>query len=154
MNTLTWAQIILGLLSGGLGGVILTLYFSNRRARAEMTLKIMDTYLANYDLHNHVKYLFRNPDEFQEDDSDKQKPEEDPDKRKRERNKVREVGNWFEIFVVLYKRRIIDRKIVNDLDFDIEIQEFVDAVKPYAETFDPYRVWKNLMALDTNKKRR
>jgi hypothetical protein len=139
MNTLTLVQIVLGLISGGIGGTILTLFFSGRRTRAERTLKIMDTYLANYDLHNHVRYLFRNPDKFQKGDLDK---------LKRERNKVRKVGNWFEIFAVLYKRKIIDRKIVNDLELDIEIQEFIDAVKLYTETFDPYRVWKNLMALD------
>ncbi len=138
LNTLDWTQIVTGFLCGGLGGTILTLLFATRKAKVDTTLKILDTYFDNYDLRNHVKHLFKNPENFLGEDSHE---------RARERNRVREVGNWFEIFAILYKRKVIDRKIFNELDLHIEMQEFVDAVKPHSEIFKPYYVWKNLMNL-------
>ena len=138
MIALTLFQIIAGLLTSGAAGALINNLVTKKRVKTDLTLKILEEYLANFELHNHVKDRLNNFEEYKEGNSDE---------HKRERNKVVKVGNWFEIYTVLYKKNMIDKKLVQDLNFDLLIKDFVSSVKPYIDTLKASGYWKNMMSM-------
>ena len=139
MDTSLWVQIASIILGGVVGtgiGVWVTRRALTWQVRAEMTVKIMDDYFNNYDSRNRVKSLLE-PNNFP-----KGRSAEDI----RERNKIRKVGDWYELVAILYEDKFINRRIFNKLGLEKQMCEFANAVKCY-DVLKPDKSWKSLMAL-------
>lgn len=149
VNTVSWIEIIvglLGLLTGGAAGALINSLVTNKRIKTDLTLKILEEYLANFELHNHVKAILNDFEKYKEGQSDDQI---------RERNKVIEIGNWFEIYTLLYKKNLINKKLVKELEFNVLVREFLKSVNRYSDTFKPSIYWKNMVSMkwDTKKEK-
>lgn len=100
-------------LFGGAAGAGLAAYFAGRRERRDVALKLVDYYLAHYAAYADVLRMLSEPTRLT-----------DPAAR----NRLREMGDWFEIAAILLNRGRTDRALLQDIGLTAQIARFRDQV--------------------------
>jgi hypothetical protein len=107
-----WLEIVIGAISGGLAGTIVTLYFERRQRRQATAVTLVQEYQARYDLLREVNDLFlrhaKHPNSWDDE----------------ARFKALKMGNWYEVAALLYNTGLADRQLVQQMGLDRSILNF------------------------------
>jgi|HubBroStandDraft_4_1064222.scaffolds.fasta_scaffold59247_4 hypothetical protein len=105
-------RTVLDTLLGGGAAAIVTVYVSNRQEKTKISLNIINDYLQKYDEMAVVRHLLENPSELA---------------GATEINRVKSLGNWYEIVAALYNSRKAERGILEQIGIKKRAQSFYTA---------------------------
>ena len=92
-------QSAISLVTGGLAGALVNLYFTQRRQRVEIALELIDYFFSNYREIGEVKRILQNPTSL----------------TNIEENRVRMLGDWLNLVATLCQRKVVDKRLLNDV---------------------------------------
>jgi len=119
----SYIPLVVTLISGGLAGAIVTLFFTRRRQRIDCTLKVIDTY---FDLYHEIGDCRQLLEAVPFPDTPAN------------RNRVRKLGDWFSIVARMSREKIIVRKLLLDkFGFRSQIELFRTLVSG-SDLFHPF----------------
>ena len=113
---INWTQIVIPLISGGLAGAVLTLWFNTRKQRLDVTLTVIKDYFAFYDDLGMVKGIFAAKDPCGALD--------DPNNL----NRLRRIGDWFHYVASLLQEKVVDPKLLDRVAIIDELDRFREAL--------------------------
>src|SRR3954469_21396244 len=96
-DTLEYLKLGVTFISGGLAGALVNFFTSRRRQRVEMGLKFAERYFADFDSIAEGKDLLGNAARLSEVGN---------------QNKVRKLGDWFELIAILSNSKYISDKFL------------------------------------------
>jgi hypothetical protein len=109
--SIQWGDLItvmVPLIGGGILGTVLTLLYKRGEKRTDIAIKLIDQFFERYEKLGEVYSLFNMEWDPQENHEDK----------------VRMMGDWFEIFSALYNNRKADRNLLDSVGFPKIISRF------------------------------
>ena len=121
-------KLVSTLIGGGLAGSILTHYFTTRRHRLDIAMKVMDGLFQHYEELGRAKFLLMTERTLTGD----------------QMNQVRRVGDWLEFSALLYFQGSVDKDLMKKFGMPDEMRAFYDLAKPHAQFHDAVKLWKNL----------
>ncbi len=116
-------------ISGGLAGAVVNSLVGQIWQRRALALKLVDRYFDTYSELAAIKTLLANPSLLSD---------------AAQRNRVRAIGDWFEIAASLYNRGKVDRALLDDLGLDTEIIDFRTKAEQSRACDDELKIWTAL----------
>ena len=151
-NSITLAHIIISMISGGLAGGILSVYFANRRAKIDLSMHIVREYLnktgeilkVDSILGDSNNYKF-----YESTNSDKSSSQYD------NYLKIIDTANWYEVVAYLYRKSRLYKKMIDDMRLKETIIVFGRKLSQEQFKYTPdgdnyfcwHDIWKNIHEL-------